>query len=109
MKPQKIARSGNGASSPAILDPYGYAPVALQVVVTSGTPNWTVQQTLDDPNDPSVTPTWLDHADTNMVAQTANRQSNYSFAPYAVRVVINSGGGSVLMTVIQSGGAGSKA
>lgn len=104
-----IAQTGNGNSNPAILDYYGLAPVSLQVVTVSGSPNWTVQQTLDDPNNSAITPTWFDHPDSNMVAQPAtNKQSNYQFNPAAIRININSGGGSVRLTVLQSGAPGSK-
>ena len=109
MKPVKVTRTNAGNSNAAILDYFGGAPVALQVAIVSGAPNWTVQQTLDDPNDPDITPTWFDHPDTNMVAQTVARQSNYSFAPFAVRAVINSGTGVVRLTALQAGAPGSKA
>lgn len=109
MKPVNIQRSTNGNSNPAIMDYFGGAPVGLQVVVVSGIPNWSVQQTLDDPNDLATTTTWFDHPDTNMLAQTGNRQSNYSFCPMAVRVNINSGNGIVRLTVLQSGSPGDSA
>lgn len=108
MKPINITRSTDGNSNPAILDYFGSAPVALQVVVVSGSPNWTVQQTLDDPNEASITPTWFDHTDTNLVAQIVSRQGSYTFCPVAARVKINSGNGVVRLTVLQSGAPGSK-
>ena len=108
MRPINITRVGNGNSNPAILDYFGNENVAIQVVVVSGTPNWTVQQTLDDPNNPDITPTWFPHPDPGMVGQTVNRQGNYSFAPVAMRVVINSGNGTVRMTVLQNQAPGSK-
>lgn len=109
MRTTSVTRSLNGTSNAAILDYYGSAPTNLQVTVVSGSPNWTVQQTLDDPNNPDITPTWFDHPDTNMVAQTVSRQSNYSFLPAAVRITINSGNGVVRLTVLQSGAPGNVA
>jgi hypothetical protein len=90
------------------MDYYGGSDVGIQVDVISGTPNWTVQQTLQNPNDTSVTPVWYDHPDTNMVGQTVGRQSNYGFCPAAVRIVINSGDGTVRMTLLQHGAPGDR-
>lgn len=94
--------SAGAKTSPTLpLDIHGRPDVSLQVVVT-GTVNWTVQQTLDNPQ--TVTsPTWFDHPDTNMVAQTVGRQGNYAYVPAATRIVLNSGSGSVVYTIIQSG------
>ena len=103
MRQQIITQTGNGTSNAAIMDYYGLNPISLQVDVVSGTPTWTVQQTLSDPNDPSYTPVWFDHPDANMVSQTVGRQSNYSFLPAAIRIVIASGGGTVRLTILQPG------
>jgi hypothetical protein len=91
------------SSIPVFLDHYGYAQTAIQVTVT-GTVNYTVQQTLDDPNrtDPALV-TWINHSDVNFVAATATVQGNYAYPPRCTRVTLNSGTGSVKMTVIQSG------
>lgn len=106
MRPTVVTQTGNGSSNAAILDYFGGTDCALQVDVISGSPNWTVEQTLQNPNDPSVTPVWYSHPDTNMVAQTVSRQSNYSFTPLACRVTINSGGGVVRLTAVQAGPSG---
>ncbi len=109
MRTINITRSGNGTSNSAVMDYFGPNAVGIQVVVVSGSPNWTVQQTLDDVNNADITPTWFNHSDTtNMVAQIVSRQSNYLFAPAAVRIVINSGNGVVRMTLLQNGAPGSK-
>jgi hypothetical protein len=89
-------------SNPLVLDYYNRPETSLQVVVT-GTANWTVQQTLDNPLTAGVTPTWFDHPDANMVSETVNRQGNYAYVPVAVRLVQNSGTGSVRLTVVQAG------
>jgi hypothetical protein len=95
--------SGGAKNSTAIvLDYYGRPEVSLQVVV-SGTVNWTIQQTLDNPLKAGVTPTWFNHPDTNLVAQTVNRQGNYAYIPTAVRLVLSSGSGSATLTVTQAG------
>lgn len=95
--------SGGAKQSPAlVLDMHGRPEVSLQVVVT-GTVNWTVQQTLDNIFDSTITPTWFDHPDSNMVAQTVNRQGNYAYIPRACRLVLSSGSGSAKLTVVQAG------
>ena len=63
----------------------------------------TVQQTLDDVFDSTVTPVWFDHPDTNMVAQAVNKQGNYGYVPRACRLVLNSGTGSARLTAVQAG------
>ena len=85
----------------------GNAQVFGQVTV-SGTVNYTVQQTMQDPNDP-ISPVadeavvWIDCADTGVVAATATKQFTYAVAPIWVRCVLNSstGTGSVSMTTRQ--------
>lgn len=88
-------------SDPIIMDYHGRPEVSLQVTV-DGTANWTVQQTLDNPN-AGGTITWFDHPDTNMVSQTVGRQGNYAYIPTAIRLQLNSGSGSATLTVVQAG------
>lgn len=96
------ASGGAKTSNVLVLDYYGRPEVSLQAVVT-GTVNYTVQQTLDNPLEAGVTPTWFNHPDTNLVSQTVNRQGNYAYIPTAVRVLLSSGSGSVTLTVTQAG------
>lgn len=101
------------ASTPWVyLDPWALPMVSIQCDV-SGTVNYTVQSTLDDPNSPTnpVLPsavTWVNSPDTAAVAATAAIQTSYGgFAAYAavsptfVRVTLNSGTGTVTATVVQ--------
>lgn len=88
-------------------DDYGAnAQVAIQATV-SGTVNYTIQQTLDDPNStipPLVTPqavTWVDHPDSAVVGATATKQTNYGYPPIFAKVVLNSGTGTVTTTFRQ--------
>jgi hypothetical protein len=88
------------------LDDWAPSNIAIQCNV-SGTANFTVQSTLDDPFDP-VSPvlpaamTWINTSDTAAVAASASLQTNFLFAPKYVRVQINSGTGSVTTTILQS-------
>jgi len=94
------------ASTPWVrLDEWASPPVGIQCDVT-GTVNYTVQSTYDDPNSPTdpVLPsamTWLATNDTNAVGATGSIQTNFLFTPTFVRALLNSGSGSVIMKVIQ--------
>lgn len=99
----KVGTNGIASSPPIFLDPYGLGPTSIQVVV-SGTVNYTIQQSLDDPNSVGYTSTtWVSHPDTAVAAATASAQSNYAYAPRVARLLLNSGTGSATLTIIQSG------
>lgn len=87
------------------LDNWAFPQVAIQCDVT-GTVNYTVQQTLDDPNNENLpySPAlvnWVNHPDSNLVGATATVQGNYGYAPLFARVTLNSGTGTVTMTLVQ--------
>jgi len=90
-----IGTTGSAGSSWVRFDDYALPEVAIQIDA-SGTVNYTIQQTLDDPNAP-VNPvsiasmTWLNSADATVVSATASLQTNYEFAPAFARIVVNSG------------------
>jgi hypothetical protein len=96
------------ASSPWIrLDEWGLPNVSKQCDVT-GTVNYTVEQSMDDPNAfaNAVNPnamTWVNDPDLQFVGATAAALGYWSGVPLWMRVVLNSGTGSVTMTVAQSG------
>lgn len=85
-------------------DEYSTFPTAIQITVT-GTANYTVQQTLQDSNNPfgvwqapGLMPyqlTWINSADPAIVASTVSAQSSYTYAPIYAKVTLNSGTGSV--------------
>lgn len=96
-------------SRPIQLDRFGFAPTSLQIIVT-GTVSYTVQSTLDDVNGPSGfgVPlglpglTWVNSSDLNVVNASTTQQSNFAFVPNMCRVILNSGTGSISMTVLQA-------
>lgn len=102
-----VGTSGVASSRWLRLDSWAFSQVGLQVDV-SGTVNYTVQQSFDDPNDP-VSPvalasmTWANSSDSNVVSKTGAAQSYYAYAPTFVRITLNSGTGSVTMTAAQYG------
>lgn len=102
-----IGTNGVAGSNWVQFDHYTMGGVAFQCNVT-GTVNYTVQQTLNDPNN-TVNPVspasivWIACADANVVAATSSQQSNYQFAPVYARILLNSGSGTVAGTFIQNG------
>lgn len=100
------ASGGVKYSSWVRFDDFAPSNISIQCVVT-GSANYTVQSTLDDPNDP-IAPvavnsvTWIDSSDTNVVAASSSKQSNFLFAPKFARIKLNSGTGTVTATFLQS-------
>ncbi len=98
--------ANDGATSQLVrFDDWAPGQVAIQVNV-SGSANWTLQGSLDDPNDPSnpvalASMTWISSSDTNAVGATGNVQTNYQFAPRYARILKNTGTGTVTATFIQ--------
>lgn len=97
------------ASSPWVrFDGWGVPQVVFQCVV-SGTANYTVQITQDDPNSPTdpisiSSMTWSSAPDPNVVAASTTQMSSFSFCPAYARVTLNSGTGSVATTFTQLDG-----
>lgn len=97
------------ASSPWVrLDEYSPAQVTVQCVA-SGTVNYTVQTTLQDPNSPTdpVLPqnvTWSNSLDAAAVAATGTIASFFAYTPVFARVLLNSGSGSVTGVFLQASG-----
>lgn len=86
-------------------DDWAPGPVSLQVTVT-GTVNYTVQTSMDDPNSPTNpvalgSMTWIPSTDTAVVGQSASKSSTFAAAPIFARVLLNSGNGSVSATFLQ--------
>ena len=101
-----VGTSGVGGSKWVVFDAFAPSLISLQCNVT-GTINYTVQTTLNDPYDP-ITPVapasvvWVSSSDSAVVSATATQQSNFMFSPVYARILINSGTGSVAATFLQS-------
>jgi len=99
------ASGGAKATDLVRFDDWAPGPVSLQVNVT-GTVNYTVQTSMDDPNSPTnpvalASMTWISSTDTNVVGQTASKSSTFAAAPIFARVLLNSGSGSITATFLQ--------
>jgi len=102
-----IGTSGVAGSPWVCLDMWAPSFISIQTNVT-GTVNYTIQQTLNDPNDPDfpvalASVNWINSNDTAVVSATTSQQSNYIFSPKFARVLLNSGTGSVTAIFAQSG------
>lgn len=106
-----VGTNGTAGSPWFMCDAYASPNVSIQMNV-SGTVNYTVQQTLDNPNNPGtgvVLPyqmSWKNSSDVNVVAATSTQQSNYLFPPRFIRVFLNSqtNPGYVQGRFVQTGG-----
>jgi hypothetical protein len=101
--------TGVAATGWVRLDDWSMSQTAIQCTA-SGTVNYTVQSTLDDPNSfmNPVAPalmTWVNTNDTNAVGAIGTVQTNFAYSPTYVRVLLNTGTGSVTMTVNQASSA----
>lgn len=96
------ASGGTTTSATAVVDIHGRPEISLQLDIT-GTATCTVQQTLDNVWDNTITPVWFDHPDSNLVGATADKQGNYGYVPFAIRLRQTAGNGSAKLTIIQSG------
>lgn len=109
-----VGTNGVAASPWVRLDEWARNEVSIQCNV-SGTVNFTVQSSNDDPNSPTnaVLPsamTWVNSPDTSAVNATGTIQTSFggynayvAIFPLWVRVLLNSGSGTVTTTVVQSG------
>ena len=103
----EVGTNGVASSAWVMFDPYSFPQIALQCDVT-GSVNYTVQQSLDDPNsrtDP-VLPSavvWINNPTAGLVGASTDQQGSYAIGPLFAKVTINSGSGSVRSTFIQFG------
>lgn len=98
----------NTASSPWMrFDDFAPSSISIQCSV-SGSVQYTLQSSLDDPSDPfSPVPnyamTWVNTSDTDLVNATVTKQSNFLFAPKFARLVMTTTStGNVTGTFLQS-------
>ena len=99
MKVQKVSKTGSGSTSALVMNtnctPFN---VGFGVVVT-GTVDYTVQYTFDDPAVGFTT--WFPHP--TVAAENANADGNYAFPVTGIRLTVNSGGGTATMNLVQAG------
>lgn len=99
MKVQTVSKTGVG-SSPALVMNTNVTPfnVGFGVAVT-GTVDYTVQHTFDDPAVGFTT--WYSHP--TVAGEVANADGNYAFPVTGVKVLVNSGTGTATLELVQAG------
>lgn len=98
MKVQTVSLTGTGNSSAVVVNT-NTNPVNIGLAfVVSGTVNYTMQVSYDDPNN---FVTWFD--DATVASKTANFTSSITTPVSGIRFKINSGSGTVTMSAVQAG------
>lgn len=100
-----VGTNGIAGSRWVRLDSWANNNTAIQCNV-SGTANYTVQVTMDDPNSPTNpvavgNVSWLNTNDTDAVTAVVDVFTNFQFTPTFARILLNSGSGSVAATFAQ--------
>lgn len=99
MKLQTVTQVGVGSSTPIVMN-LNATPFNVGFgVVKTGTVDFTVQHTFDDPAGSFAN--WFPHP--TVAAQIANADGNYAFPVTAIRITMNSGDGTVVLKLIQAG------
>jgi hypothetical protein len=99
MKQQTVSQTGVGSSGSIVVNT-NISPVNIGFgVVVTGTVNYTVQHTFDDPA--VGFSTWFSHP--TVASQTANADGNYAFPVTGIKVLVNSGSGTATLNLIQAG------
>ncbi len=101
MRPIVVSKTGAGSSAAIPLDHY-QTPFNVGIgVVVNGSVNYTIQHTIDNVQDATVTPTWFSHP--SLAGLAANADGNYAFPVTAVKILVNSGAGTATATIVQAG------
>lgn len=99
MKLQSLSQTGSGSTSAMVVNT-NVSPVNIGFgVIVSGTVNYTVQHTFDDPA--VGFSTWFPHP--TIASQAANADGNYAFPVTGIRLTVNSGGGTATLKLVQAG------
>lgn len=100
-----VGTNSVAGSSWVRLDSWAFPQTAIQCNA-SGTVNYTVQISMDDPNSPTnpvaiTDMTWLNTNDADAVTAVGNVFTNFDWTPTWARVLLNSGSGDVEATFAQ--------
>ena len=99
MKVQTVSKTGVGSSSSLVMNT-NISPFNVVFGVTvSGTVNYTVQHTFDDPAVGFTT--WFSHP--TIASETTNQDGNYAFPVTGIKLLVNSGDGTATLKLIQAG------
>lgn len=98
-----LGTGSTGVTNWTLMDHFKNPFAATVACVLTATASWTVQDTPDDANDITITPTAFNHP--VLAAITASAESNYAFPARFIRGVMNSssGSGAAVMSIMQTG------
>ena len=99
MKLQTVSQTGAGSTAPIVMDTNKNPFNVGFGVVKTGTVDYTVQHTFDNPF--GTISTWFNHP--TVAAQIANADGNYAFPVTAIRLTMNSGDGTATLKLLQAG------
>jgi hypothetical protein len=99
MKVQILAKTGAGSTSAIVVNTNTNPTNIGFGVIVSGTVNYTVQHTFDDPAVGFTT--WFPHP--TVASKITNFDGNYAFPVTGIRLTVNSGDGTATLKLIQAG------
>ena len=99
MKLQTVSQTGVGSTDPIVMDTNKNPFNVGFGVVKTGTVDYTVQHTFDNPF--GTISTWFNHP--TVAAQIANADGNSAFPVTAIRLTMNSGDGTATLKLLQAG------
>lgn len=99
MRRNRVTITGTGSTAAVPMDVNKAVFAVGMGVVVTGTINYTIEHTFDDPA--VVLTTWYPHV--TVAAQTTNKDANYAFPVTAIRLTTNSGTGTATLTILQAG------
>lgn len=102
-----VGTNGIAGSQWVRFDDFSATSQATIAAIVSGTVNYDIQTSMDDPNKtasptPAASMSWLASLDTAVVGATASKSSYFAYSPIYARVLLNSGSGSVTATFRQA-------
>jgi hypothetical protein len=99
MKLQTVSKTGVGSSSAIVMNT-NVTPFNVGFgVIVSGTVDYTVQHTFDDPS--VGFSTWFSHP--TVAGESTNQDGNYAFPVTGIKVLVNSGSGTATLKLVQAG------
>jgi hypothetical protein len=99
MKVQTVSKTGIGSSNALVMNT-NVSPFNVGFgVLVSGTVDYTVQHTFDDPS--VGFSTWFSHP--TVAGEVANADGNYAFPVTGIKVLVNSGDGTATLKLVQAG------
>lgn len=99
MRVQTVSKTGTGSTDAVVINT-NISPVNIGFgIVVTGTVNYSVQFSFDDPAVGFTT--WFD--DATLTSKTGNEDGSINFPITGLKVLVNSGSGTVTMNVVQAG------